>query len=436
MDRYDTSGDAQLGFWFLAENPQPAANGTFTNGVGGPPAKHQTGDLLVLANFSNGGTTPSIQVYQWFNGAPVLFTGGTVLCNTDGTIPSSGFCGITNGGPVDAPWTYQNKDLGVTAQFPRGAFFEGGIDLTGLGLAGCFTGFITESRSSTSITATLKDFVDPGNGFGLCSISIDKACVDGALIEGQTKMRFTIKGKITNKGAAPLYKVTLDDDPDADFVNGVQHFDAIDCDTLADTGLDFPVTLASGAKICYQATITKPVGSQSFQDKMKVTANSQADGNGTVVQNESELATCTPPVVLGGIKVTKGCTTELFDNGDELAVRVNVTGTICNGGGATGSNLKDITLEDSVFTIPQGTLFKTTLALDDPNTQGPDSLGECMSYAFSYVPSSMSPGANASNICFPDVVTVRANDLFGVKVQAQTASASCSLCPSGACTAP
>ena len=39
-----------------------------------------------------------------------------------------------------------------------GGFMEGGIDLTALGLEGCFASFMAETRSSPSLTAAQKDF--------------------------------------------------------------------------------------------------------------------------------------------------------------------------------------------------------------------------------------------------------------------------------------
>ena len=194
MDRFDTSGNAQLGFWFLAQNAQPVAGGTFKG-------NHQDDDLLVLVNFANGGTIPNLQVYKWVNGAVVSQgIGGTVSCS-GGTIPGAGFCGITNAASVDAPWTYENKDVGATTSFPSGAFFEGGIDLTALGLTGCFTGFIAESRSSTSITAVLKDFSDPGAGFNLCSIGVTKECATPVVSADQKDITYTIRGTVTNTGS-------------------------------------------------------------------------------------------------------------------------------------------------------------------------------------------------------------------------------------------
>jgi hypothetical protein len=57
-----------------------------------------------------------------------------------------------------APWQYTPK-FGSAGTFPSGSFFEGGVNLSELGLAGCFSSFLAETRSSPSIDATLKDFV-------------------------------------------------------------------------------------------------------------------------------------------------------------------------------------------------------------------------------------------------------------------------------------
>ena len=61
-DRYDNSGDAQQGFWFfqntIGARQQQRRRGTGFTGV------HKTGDLLVISDFSNGGTTSTITVLQ------------------------------------------------------------------------------------------------------------------------------------------------------------------------------------------------------------------------------------------------------------------------------------------------------------------------------------------------------------------------------------
>ena len=62
-DRFDNSGDAQQGFWFFQNSI-----GLGTNSVGGGSGftgVHKDGDVLVISDFSNGGTTSTITVYAW-----------------------------------------------------------------------------------------------------------------------------------------------------------------------------------------------------------------------------------------------------------------------------------------------------------------------------------------------------------------------------------
>src|SRR5437867_8132548 len=74
-DRFDNSGDAQEGFWFLQND---CSQGTVKSGGGfhftcvdptptGDTSDdfHQVGDLLVLTDFSIGGTVSTIRVFKW-----------------------------------------------------------------------------------------------------------------------------------------------------------------------------------------------------------------------------------------------------------------------------------------------------------------------------------------------------------------------------------
>jgi hypothetical protein len=157
-DRYANDGDATQAFWFLqkkVETSDVVKNGAFTF-----TGTHTDGDLLVISEFSNGGTTSTITIYTWQNGALVFETGGEgQKC---GGSPADAFCGIVNEAltPTLSPWTFLDK-AGST-DFRQGEFFEAGINLSDPSISldeECFSTFVAETRSSTSTTATLKDFV-------------------------------------------------------------------------------------------------------------------------------------------------------------------------------------------------------------------------------------------------------------------------------------
>jgi hypothetical protein len=147
-DRFANNGSADFGFWFFRNEVSLNPDGTF-NGV------HEVGDVLILGTFTQGGATTTIRVFEWT---------GTTVTQTDvfgDCVPGSSGdqgCGTVNSQTEVAPWPYTPK-FGTTGTFPSGSFFEGGVNLSELGLAGCFSSFLAETRSSPSVDATLKDFV-------------------------------------------------------------------------------------------------------------------------------------------------------------------------------------------------------------------------------------------------------------------------------------
>jgi PKD-like domain/FlgD Ig-like domain len=149
-DRFDVSGDAQIGFWFLKDTVNVVVPGsTFTG-------KHSIGDLLVLSNFINGGGTPVIFAYEWVG------SGGSDGPLNKQTLSESNSFAIVNTTAITSPWDYKAKGKVPSKTIPAGALFEGGIDLgclTGAGVSACFSNFILETRSSASVTASLKDFL-------------------------------------------------------------------------------------------------------------------------------------------------------------------------------------------------------------------------------------------------------------------------------------
>jgi hypothetical protein len=149
-DRFDVSGDAQIGFWFLKDTVNVVVPGsTFTG-------KHSVGDLLVLSNFVKGGGTPVIFAYEWVGG------GGSDGPMNKLTLSASNSFATVNSTTIPSPWPYKAKGRVPDNQIPPGAFFEGGLDLgclTGAGVSACFSNFVLETRSSASVTASLKDFL-------------------------------------------------------------------------------------------------------------------------------------------------------------------------------------------------------------------------------------------------------------------------------------
>jgi hypothetical protein len=197
-DRFDNSGDAQQGFWFFqnrvstrydsngdgtldADCPQQIGGGTgFCDPVTGEPAVHRAGDLLIISDFSNGGTVSTITIYVWDptqkNNLRLLQSQENANCATaDDNDP---FCGLVNpdNGTPTGGWSFTDKS-GNTS-YLQGEFFEGGVNLSSLGLgAECFASVASESRSSTSTTAVLKDFVL--GQFGECATSLVTTPKDG-----------------------------------------------------------------------------------------------------------------------------------------------------------------------------------------------------------------------------------------------------------------
>ena len=165
-DKFDDSGDAQIGFWFFQDNVSLDGDGTF-NGL------HTVGDVLVLSDFTNGGSVDTICVYEWNPpgansvidneagcdiGNNVTLVAAGAQCDVSTPDGEFDVCAIVNGGTETAPWAFVNKD-GDT-DFGAGQFFEGGINLSELfgGDAPCFSTFLAETRSSQEVEAQLKDF--------------------------------------------------------------------------------------------------------------------------------------------------------------------------------------------------------------------------------------------------------------------------------------
>ena len=147
QERSSNNGDSFAGFW-LMKSQHTCTNGAF-GGV------HDNGDILIVSNYVGGGDTEEVDVYRWVSGALVELPTQGGLCGGANTTNS---CAIANSTTLTAPWAPHQS-------IAPNEFVEEGIDLTNLlpPLPGdtssqCFSNFLSETRSSQQLTATLKDY--------------------------------------------------------------------------------------------------------------------------------------------------------------------------------------------------------------------------------------------------------------------------------------
>lgn len=164
-------GNRNMGVWLLQDgnvNCSGAGNTDFSG-------SHVDGDVFVVAAFTGGGNTANIDVYEWVDATPDdndADVGGSLVLKqgfANVTCPSTGgsddACAITNtdgdknpnevGFEVNPPWDAPDKDGG---NLNEAQFMEGGVNLSDLGVSGCFPTFLANSRSSQIPGATLHDF--------------------------------------------------------------------------------------------------------------------------------------------------------------------------------------------------------------------------------------------------------------------------------------
>lgn len=155
-DRFAQNGDAVIGFWFFQNAISLITTGPDAGKFNGV---HKNGDVLILSDFTQGGGEVTIRVFKW-NSPGGAIDGTLDLIGTGfGCSASPLFCAEVNDVATPSPWAY-TPSKGAANIFPKGGFFEGGVNLSQLGISNvCFASFLAETRSSQSVDATLKDFV-------------------------------------------------------------------------------------------------------------------------------------------------------------------------------------------------------------------------------------------------------------------------------------
>jgi hypothetical protein len=228
-DREAVNGDSHLGVWFMKKTLTTVPNPpTCPNGAHPFSDVHSVGDILVLSDFTQGGSISNIKVFKWVGtGGTAPKSNGTMdriglgtdciglvhnpgdpeLCGTvNSTLlgPGNGADGIAGTNDDGPSWPYTPAS-GANGSMPPGSFFEGGIDLGSIGLSGqCFGSVLTETRSSSEIDAVLKDFVL--HNFEPCTSAFSTQASSATTVGGTISDTATVTG---SGGGAPTGTVTF-----------------------------------------------------------------------------------------------------------------------------------------------------------------------------------------------------------------------------------
>lgn len=392
-DRFANEGEALLGFWFFQKNVKLGANGKFAG-------THTNGDLLILANFSKGGSVADIKALEWMNGKLTELDSTNAACNSGQATLQ---CAIANTASVDSPWPYFSKISNVDGPFPPGAFFEGGVNISALfeqqGEAiPCFASFLAETRASTAVSATLKDFAL--GSFPVCGLGITAGCKSSTVDGNQTGYIHGFQGTVTNSGAGTIYgiEITVSDG------NGNE---------LVIAG---PASLAAGQAYNYSGEF------KSSDSEITISASVAAStANGVPADLSADTTpalghTCKAVVHHPGISVENDCNATLKDTDSDgrLEYVVEYTRKVCN---------------TTVTPLGEEPIAMDIVVTDISNEGAPEVLGqfqlkspECEYLNADYFPSESAERSFASTI-----KATGSTALFG-QAEAQTPT-SCDLCP-------
>lgn len=158
-EKNDASGTNNIGVWFLQD---PTVNCDGQGAPGGGRAftgNHINGDILVVSEFTNGGSTANITAYRWDNTVTnnLVQLGTSGICGAPGT--DDRLCAITNStGALNPPWKTWDKDANTLDTMDTQQFYEGAINVSAFNLNPCISTLLTNTRSSKETTATLYDY--------------------------------------------------------------------------------------------------------------------------------------------------------------------------------------------------------------------------------------------------------------------------------------
>ncbi len=427
-DRLSPNGDANIGIWFFQENVCTSGGAFVQCGTTGA-ANHVNGDVFIVSAFVTGGGVSQIQAYFWdsscASGVKNPGPGDCAASNLRIPATVNGFA-ITNSSSVTATWASYS---GFTLASPL--FFEGGLDITqafGAGNVPCFSSFLEETRSSQSPTAVLKDFLL--GSFPVCHVSVTKTYTCNSFNADDT-FNYTYTGAVTNDGGGALFNVTVKDSPTGGtavtytcggLLKGQSKtFPSGDC-TSAGTNMvttkDHPATNIADAS----AQTSSSGGTAITASTGSVTSKDATDANGNSL--------CRPVV---GIDVSKSCVTAFqATSTGNIEVRVDYTGSVTNTGtlNLISWNVTDAVMGGGLGGGPFNSTATPSLTVaTGVSTTTPTG-------AASYFPIGADAlGLTLGRIQFTDTVSATGKASDGSNVGPVTKSASCVICPFGACAA-
>ena len=460
MDRFANSGDATAGFWFVQDStfalcvgPGLAATGnggtvsnTSCTAAGTFVGHHFDGDILIVSDFSQGGAVSTINIFKWQSGVPVLdATRSPAPC--DPVAAGDNLCGLVNNAftqvlnrknnPVLAAatvatggWSFLDKG-GITS-FQTGEFLEIGVDLNTLfsGSLPCFSNFFSETRSSTSLSASLSDLTVPVS-FPLCSMSADKTCTTASVVNGN-QVQYNFSGHVNNTGSSTLYSPVV-------------------YDTYPVTPVGTPVLtqptgpISAGGNATFSGSfVSSSVLSSGAENRISVAASSSSSGtplNVVCGTNPPTTSTnecadwgsaCSPPLT-PGLTLAKLCSTCLV-GGTDLHVSVNEAFKICNTGNV---NISSITIKDCEGgTYTAGTCSGTEVTIT--STASINAGAACQTFTHTYTPTSTGVCTGTSCSLHDEAVASGTGALgAGTINSGPPQGADCTVCPiNTTCTTP
>ena len=125
LERRGNEGTAAAGFWFLKDGSVGCAHPS-GGGSTSFSGNHQDGDLLVIADYTGGGTVGTIRAYKWEGGPGGFLNPTPVVAPVDADCATAGVgddgCATINhvlidgSGPgTDIPWLTVIPDMGKTS---------------------------------------------------------------------------------------------------------------------------------------------------------------------------------------------------------------------------------------------------------------------------------------------------------------------------------